>query len=197
MARRIPRKAGKGFGFENISSDVRKAAVTALRNAAKEVLNDLAEASPNWSGEFRESWYAETPNGDRGVASASEGGKYSLFSIPQLNVQGRDARGRFTSAAPAGRSELFIGNSSPYATQAMDLEPGDFVYPGFEPAGREEPRGKRIDGIRGKLERGGSNRSTAPLDWYSTYMNGGKFRAAFNRGAKAGFLEPRNRPNPT
>lgn len=196
-ARRRPaRKAGKGFGIEAISDDARRAAINALRNAAKEVLNDLSSIGPNWSGKFKENWYVETKDGRRGVRVGTRGSGYQLFNIPQLDPPTRGARGRYTAMLPAskGKIELFIGNSSPYATQAMDLEPGDFVYPGFEPAGKEEPRGTRQDGIRGKLKRPGSNRSTAPLDWYSTYMEGGAFRAAFNKGAKAGFLEPVNRP---
>lgn len=197
MARRkAVRKKGKGSGIEKMPEDALSAAIDALRNAAKEVVNDLAAASPNWSGTFRESWYVETSDGRRGVKPTGEGGRYNLFNIPQLKVQGRNARGQFTKAAPIGRGkiELFIGNSSSYATQAMDLEPGGFVYPGFEPAGEEQPRGERQDGIRGKLKKPGKNRSTAPLDWYTTYMEGGAFAAAFKRGAKAGFLTPVNRP---
>jgi hypothetical protein len=196
MARRIQRKAPKGFNndFGNLSNDIRRAAVSALRNAAKEVLNDLAERSPNWSGAFRQSWYVETPDGKRGAKAGGEGGKYSLFNIPELNTRGRDARGQFSATAPTARTELFIGNFVSYATQAMDLDPGDFIYPGFEPKGPEQPRGERQEKIRGKLQPPGDNRSTAPLHWYSTYMNGGEFRAAFNRGAKAGFLEARNPP---
>jgi hypothetical protein len=196
MVRRIPRKTKKKLNndFRNMPEDIRRDAVNALRNAAKEVLNDLAQASPNWSGTFKKSWYVETPDGKRGARSGSNDGTYNLFNIPQLNTQGRNARGQFASTAPTSRSTLFIGNSVDYATQAMDLEPGDFFYPGFEPAGPERPRGERQQGIRGFLKAPGGNRSTAPLDWYSTYMNGGQFRAAFNRGAKAGFLEARNRP---
>ena len=196
MARRVSRRAPKGFNndFSKLSNDVRRAAVAALRNAAKEVLNDLAERSPNWSGSFRQSWYVETPSGKRGARAGGEDGKYSLFNIPELNVRGRNARGQFSAAAPTSRTELFIGNSASHATQAMDLDPGDFIYPGFEPKGPEQPRGERQEKIRGMLQSPGKNRSTAPLDWYSNYMNGGEFRAAFNRGAEAGFLEARNRP---
>jgi hypothetical protein len=196
MARRAPRRAGKGNDLRNLAPDVRRIAVDALRNAAKEVLNDLGEISPNWGGAFRESWYVETADGKRGVRPTGENGKYSLFNIPQLNVRGRDVRGRFTSAPPTSKTQLFIGNSAPYAQEAMDLIPGDFEYPGFEPAGQEQPRGARQNGIRGDLRAPGKNRSTAPLDWYSTYMGGGAFTAAFNKGAKAGFLEARNRPRP-
>ena len=207
MARRIPRKKGKGFGLERISDDIRAAANQALRNAAKDVLNDLADKSPNWSGVFRGSWYVETSDGKRGVKSGSDG-KYNLFNIPQLNVQGRGAGGRFTSVpASRGKIELFIGNSAPYATQAMDLEP--YEYPQLEkgqslppPKGSIYEHGYRPEGgMRGDVVPAGfgdganpPNRSTAPLDWYSTYMNGGAFRAAFDKGARAGFLEPVNRP---
>jgi hypothetical protein len=213
MAKRTPRrrptrKTGKGFGIEAISDDARRAAINALRNAAKEVLNDLSSIGPNWSGRFKQNWYVETANGTRGKAGG-EPGRYNLFNIPQLLTQGRDARGRFTSALPAskGKIELFIGNSSPYARQAMDLEP--YEYPNL-------PKGKRLPppkgpiyedgyrpagGMRGEIEPQGfgddarpPHRSTAPLDWYSTYTEGGAFRAAFNKGAKAGFLEPVNKP---
>jgi hypothetical protein len=211
MARRIARRAGKGFGndLRNLAPDIRRIAVDALRNAAKEVLNDLAEISPNWGGAFRQSWYVETPDGKRGVKPTGEDGKYNLFNIPVLNVQGRDARGRFTSTPPTSKTQLFIGNSAPYATQAMDLEP--YEYPNL-PKGKRlpPPKGKiyedgvrPADGMRGDVQplgfgddRPPPNRSTAPLDWYSTYMAGGAFRAAFNKGAKAGFLEARNRPRP-
>jgi hypothetical protein len=212
MARRIQRKAAKGFNndFSRLSNDVRRAAVGALRNAAKEVLNDLAERGPNWRGGFQESWYVETPTGKRGVKAGGEGGKYNLFNIPELNVRGRDARGRFSATAPTARTELFIGNSAPHATQAMDLEP--YEYPMLDKGQRLPPpkgsiyeHGYRPDGgMRGDVTPAGfgdsanpPNRSTAPLDWYSSYMNGGEFRAAFNRGAKAGFLEARNKPRPT
>jgi hypothetical protein len=197
MARRKrPVKKGKGFGIEKMAEDVRDAAINALRNAAKEVVNDLAAASPDWSGEFKENWFVETADGKRG-RPGGEGGKYSLFNIPQLKAQGRNAKGQFTAAKPisAGKVELFIGNSSPYAQEAMDLIPGKFFYPGFEPQGNVVARGKRQDDIRGKIGQGrGNNRSTAPLDWYTTYMEGGAFTAAFNKGAKAGFLVPVNRP---
>lgn len=194
--RKRPMKKGKGFGIEKMADDVRDAAINALRNAAKEVVNDLASIGPNWSGEFRQDWYVATKDGKRGAQARGEDGRYTLFNIPQIKVQGRDARGRFTSSLPAstGKIELFINNASPYARVAMDLEPGDFSYPGFEPNGQVVARGTRQDNIRGKVEGSGNNRSTAPLDWYSTYMEGGAFTAAFNKGAKAGFLVPTNRP---
>jgi hypothetical protein len=112
-----------------------------------------------------------------------------LFNIPLLKTQSRNLGGRFTTFLPTKLDglELLIGNSSFYATQAMDLEPGEFFYPGFEPKGQEEPRGRRVNRIRGNLKKPGANRSTAPFNWYATYMEGGAFAAAFTKGARAGF----------
>jgi hypothetical protein len=195
MAKKLKKKS-EGPGIEQMTDDIRAAAIGALRNAAKDVLNDLSSISPNWSGDFRASWYVETSDGKRGVKPSGDNGKYNLFNIPMLRIQGRNSRGQFTSKLPAnaGKIELFIGNSSQYAQEAMDLVPGGFEYPGFGPEGAVIATGLRQEGIRGKLKGSGRNRITAPLDWYTTYMEGGAFTRAFNRGAKAGFLTPINRP---
>lgn len=191
--RRKPRRRGRN-DISQMSEDIQKAAISALRNAAKEVLNDLAEAGPNWGGDFKESWYVETANGERAASSKGPDGKYNLFNIPLLKVRGRDAGGRFATALPGniGRIELLIGNSSPYAQEAMDLIPGAFAYPGFEPKGEVVKKGKRFNEIRGDIRGKGNNRSTAPLHWYDTYMGGGAFSAAVKRGARAGFIRPVN-----
>jgi hypothetical protein len=194
MARqRRPARRGKN-NIAKMSDDIKEAAISALRNAAKETLNDLAEASPNWGGDFRESWYAETGDGKRAKQNRGEDGKYNLFNIPTLKIQGRNAKGQFTSGIPAniGKLEILIGNSSPYAQEAMDLIPGVFAYPGFEPKGEVVARGKRRNEIRGDVSGRGNNRITAPLDWYTTYMEGGAFKAAVKRGARAGFIRPMN-----
>lgn len=192
--RRRPARRGKN-DISKMSEDIQRAAISALRNAAKEVLNDLAQAGPAWSGEFRESWYVETADGERAASSKGPDGKYNLFNIPLPGKQGRSARGQFTKASlPSniGKIELLIGNSSPYAQEAMDLIPGQFFYPGFEPKGQVVAKGKRYNEIRGNVRGSGNNRSTAPLHWYDTYMGGGAFSAAVKRGARAGFIRPVN-----
>lgn len=191
--RRKPRRRGKN-DISQMSEDIQKAAISALRNAAKEVLNDLAEAGPNWKGNFRESWYVETADGKRAVRIGGNNGKYNLFNIPLFGEQGR-VKGRFAPVPipkNIGKLELLIGNSSPYAQEAMDLIPGDFAYPGVEPKGEVVKRGVRFKRIRGDVRGKGNNRSTAPLHWYDTYMGGGAFSAAVKRGARAGFIRPVN-----
>jgi hypothetical protein len=188
-----------------MSEDIQKAAISALRNAAKEVLNDLAEAGPAWSGEFRDSWYVETTDGERGVKVGGDDGKYNLFNIPLLSKQGRSARGQFTKARPPsniGSIELLIGNFSPYAQEAMDLIPGKFIRQESDPIKAPVDVGVRFGKFRGDvrslsteeiLERGKKpSFSTAEPKWYDTYMGGGAFSAAVKRGARAGFIRPVN-----
>jgi hypothetical protein len=203
--RRKPMKKGKGFGLEKMSDEIRDAAFTALRNAAKEVVNDLAAISPAWGGDFRDSWYVETADGKRGARPGGKDGKYNLFNIPLLKTQGRNAKGQFTSAMPASGSkvELFIGNSSPYAQEAMDLIPGKFIRQEEDPIKAPVAIGRRVGKYRGDvkkmsteeiLERGKRPAmSTAKKDWYDTYMGGGEFKTAIKKGAKAGFLIPVNK----
>jgi hypothetical protein len=200
MARRKgPVKKGKGFGIEKMADDVRDAAINALRNAAKEVVNDLAAIGPAWSGEFRQDWYVETADGKRGVQARGEDGRYNLFNIPQLKVQGRNAKGQFASK-PMGvdKIELFIGNSSPYAQEAMDLIPGKFQRQEEGPIKEPVTVGRRVGRFRGDVKEMSTDEilesgkrpavSTAQKDWYTNYMEGGAFKAAFQKGAKAGFI---------
>jgi hypothetical protein len=191
--RRKPRRRGKN-DISQMSEDIQKAAISALRNAAKEVLNDLAEAGPNWDGDFRNSWYVETGDGKRAVKNRGKNGQYYLFNIPLFGEQGR-ARGQYAPVPipkNIGKLELLIGNAAPYAQEAMDLIPGIFEAD-TPPKGEIVARGKRQRGIRGDIKPGkGNNRSTAPLHWYDTYMGGGAFSAAVKRGARAGFIRPVN-----
>ena len=203
--RRKSMKKGKGFGLEKMSDEIRDAAFTALRNAAKEVVNDLAAISPAWGGDFRDSWYVETADGKRGARPGGKDGKYNLFNIPLLKTQGRNARGRFTSSLPTSgnKVELLIGNSSPYAQEAMDLIPGKFIRQEEDPIKTPVAIGRRVGRYRGDVEEMSTDAivesgkrpamSTAEKGWYSNYMEGGEFKAAIKKGAKAGFLIPVNK----
>lgn len=202
--RRKPRRRGKN-DISQMPEDIKIAAVNALRNAAKEVLNDLAKTGPAWSGEFRDSWYVETANGERATKVGGEDGRYNLFNIPLLKVERRNARGQFAKAgAPSnvGNIELLIGNFSPYAQEAMDLIPGKFIRQESDPIKEPVDVGVRFGKFRGDvkslsteeiLERGKKpSFSTAEPKWYDTYMGGGAFSAAVKRGARAGFIRPVN-----
>lgn len=131
--------------------------------AAEEIVIDLQEAGPVWSGRFANSWQIETTDGRRTSGSGSPG-------LPQ----------RVPAPLLSGRGFAFddsvytISNFSTYADQARDLTEGRYIDPGTTPL-KEYDRGTRVSGIRGDLigDDEGPNRSTAPLDWYATYLRGG------------------------
>ena len=154
------------------------------REATKEVMNGLAEEGPVWSGKFRDSWVAE------GKGAKTKGGKvgaypYSLWNVPKLSITLKELN-------RAKRIE--IRNTTTYAAIAMDKEPGVYKFPGFEPIKNKNQffeRGTRVSGLRGDIETGkGNNRSTAPLDWYKTFISGGKYTQALERGIRLARVRP-------
>tara|TARA_Y100001963_G_scaffold120611_1_gene168600 strand:+ start:45 stop:593 length:549 start_codon:yes stop_codon:yes gene_type:complete len=148
-----------------------------LRTVTRNVMNDLAEAGPVWTGEFRDSWIATS----MGTGGTGTGGSYpyQLKDVPELPI---------TKKEQNRKSKIVISNLADHAAIAMDLEESDYEYPGQEPEGDIVFRGTRQSGIRGdigpKEKDGGDNRATAPLHWFTTYIQGGKFKNAIARGIR-------------
>ena len=160
-------------------NDIEKATVEAARNAAVDIMNNLAEAGPAWTGRFSSAWYA-IPAGDTPGGPRSEGRiyKYDLRNVPATRFK-------------AGTLYQII-NGMDYADQAQDLVPFDPPEERLR-RGALDPerieRGERPEGgMRGELLSGGlGNRRTAPLDWYLTYINGGALKRDLSNGVKRGF----------
>lgn len=160
--------------------DIRELINTAARFAAVEIMNDLAEAGPEWSGEFQDSWIA-IPIGTGAAGSTGGGYPYTLSDVPRLS----------TSIKETARVRKFeIVNTQPYAAIALDLEPGKFIKIG-RPAGNVVAIGTRQNGIRGNVSGDGRAESTAPLDWYTSYLDGGGMARALERGVTFGFKDRR------
>ena len=161
--------------LRDLERDAYKWANNLARNAAKEIMNGLAEAGPEWSGEFKNSWVADSP-----AAGQSTGGyPYSLRDIPQLPL---------TKKEVMRRTKFVVRNTAEHAAIAMDLADvprEEFTYPGTPPKGTVVARGSRPDvGKRGDVSGTGKSSSTAPLDWYANYTQGGKMQKALERGIK-------------
>ena len=131
--------------------------------AAEEIVVDLQEAGPVWSGKFSNSWQIETTDGRR---TAGDGGPGLPRRIPAPLLSGR--------GFAYDDVKYTISNFASYADEARDLVEGTFTDPGTIPL-KEYDRGIRVSGYRGDLvgDDEGPNRSTAPLDWYTTYARGG------------------------
>jgi len=171
-----------------LSTDVRDLINTLARFAAVEIMNDLAEAGPEWSGKFKDNWVA-VPIGKGASGSTGGGYPYTLKDVPLLSA----------SIKEIARVKKFeIVNISSYAPYALDLEQGVFFTPreNLRPIGRVVETGKRPQGphFRGDVRgfgSGGNARSTAELDWYSTYASAGKMQQSLSRGVLFGFESKR------
>ena len=168
--------------IDDFEVKVRSKIQKTVRIVTRNVMNDLAEAGPVWTGEFRDSWVATS----MGTGGTGTGGSYpyQLKDVPELPVTKRETN---------RKTKITIGNLAKHALIAMDKKESDYEYPGQEPEGDIVLRGTRRSGIRGdigtKEKDGGDNRATAPLDWLPTYIRGGKFQRSIARGIKLTLLE--------
>jgi hypothetical protein len=178
MARRI---GTRRQDVRNLVPDALNAINQATRLAAVEIMNDLGKLGPAYSGEFRDSWVA-VPVGTG--ASGRVGGEYpyQISDVPELSLSRREV---------ARATKFSIENTQPYAEYALDLKEGRFYPPDeFEPLKRPVKEGSRAGGLtkRGDVRSGdGEAKSTAQLDWYADYVNGGGLSKALERGVKLGF----------
>lgn len=178
MARRI---GTRRQDVRNLVPDALDAINQATRLAAVEIMNDLGKLGPAYSGEFRDSWVA-IPIGSG--ASGRTGGEYpyQISDIPELSLSRREV---------ARATKFTIENTQPYAEYALDLKEGRFYPPDeFGPLKIPVAEGSRASGLtkRGDVKTGdGEAKSTAELDWYVNYVNGGGLTNALERGVKLGF----------
>lgn len=171
-----------------LGRDIQDLVSKAARQAAVNIMNDLAEAGPVWSGKFQDSWVATPARGGGGGGGSYP---YSLNDVPEIKLSLAQAR----SALLPGGKTYTIENTQPYAAYALDLEEGVFRGIGF--AGRPEGRivaqgtrnGGNVPGIRGDVstDAEGEAISTAPKDWYTTYINGGEMEKALELGVRTAF----------
>ena len=155
------RRPGAGKkGLDRLVPDIQRRQNIQARIATSRVVNAVTEISPNYSGKFRTRWLAD-PIGNA-AEPAQEGGFVPKLSQPKA---GTDPQRGYS-----------IRNESPYAAEAMDLEPGLFVKPKGVPEPDEADivvRGIRDEGytIRGDVDEDpeGGSVSTAERDWYENY----------------------------
>lgn len=161
-------------GFEELARWADRAAVNLLykgrAKAAENVIADLQELGPAWTGRFSNSWRISTPTGNQ---SGGSGQKGQPVPVKAPSLTGADVRTKLLG------SPFRIDNTADYADVATDKKEGKFINPKEKPI-KEVSYGKRDNDIRGEpypnpSSRGtkGPNRATAPLDWFETYVKGG------------------------
>lgn len=176
------RPAARGFAnpLRQMSTDIRKAVGESLREATRRVISELQEAGPAYSGNFRSKWYSQV-----------EGrGNKVFFSVGVPRFTDDQLR--------RGAPTILIGNTAPYAQEAMDLIPGIFIRQEDGPIKSPVSIGVRTGRFRGDVKDASFDEmigrgkkpaiSTAEKNWFTTYMEGGGFSNAFRQGAKTGFI---------
>jgi hypothetical protein len=163
----MARRSTFGRELDRLGQNLDRLAVAAFSRgparASEDIVVDLQEAGPVWTGKFANSWQIETTDGRR-TAGSGAGGTPRRISAPLLSGRG----------FLVDEVRYTISNFSGYADAARDLVESDYIDPGVDPLKNVE-RGERVSGYRGDLilDEDGPNRRTAPLDWYSTYIQGG------------------------
>ena len=172
-------------GFKGFLEEIDRITVSALYHsraaAAENVVKDLQKLGPAWTGKFANSWQIETAtstSGGTGVEGAPQ-------PIKAPRVSGRDVRANLLG------SPFKVKNTAPYADIACDLKPGEFRDPGTDAIKPIARRAVRSGGLRGEPWPKGSgpggsgpNRSTAELDWFVTYTEGGNLQKTVDRAMK-------------
>jgi len=160
--------------------DLEALTIQGAAEAAVQIMNDLVEAGPGYTGDFSSSWYTVPPGKSPGGPRSSSGlYKYTLRNVPKTKFK---TTGVYS-----------IVNTSPYAAEAMDLVPyskGDNI-PDRVVTTKDITTGTREPGAtRGEVTGDGSATSTAPADWWFTFGRGGGLSSSLAKGFKRGFKQP-------
>lgn len=165
--------AKKKNGFLEVAEKLEGAVFYAfkkgLQDSATAVVKDLQKAGPTWSGEFQNSWEIATASkisSGTGAAGPAQTIKAPLLTNNEFKFK--------------PEVKYYIANKAEHADIALDLVP--YVKEADTNIKFGNPRGGKTvlygdrpeGGRRGELEGSGNNRSTAPLDWYATYIRAGK-----------------------
>ena len=143
--------------------------ILGVDRSAQAVVKDLQDAGPSWSGEFANSW--EIASSSQVTSGSGAPGAPQRILAPILTTDEYKLK-------PVVK--YYIANKAPHADVALDLAPyipqlDKNVKFGKPQKSNKLRFGMRPDGgKRGDLTGSGSNRATAPLDWYATYVQGGR-----------------------
>jgi hypothetical protein len=154
--------------------------IVGVAQSAQGVVKDLQELGPSWSGEFANSWEIASESKVSSGTGASGAPQRLLAPIltPKEYKQKPEVK-------------YYIANKSPHADYALDLREGRFFPPENQPtrnpaaaSGKTIRTGSRAlsEHKRGDLTGNGEGQATssAELDWYTTYVRGGKLDKAIS-----------------
>jgi len=154
--------------------------IVGVAQSAQGVVRELQDKGPAWSGEFANSW--EIASASKVSSGGGATGAPQRLLAPILTVD----EFKFSPEV-----KYYIANKAPHADYALDLREGRFSPPANQPerdpaaaSGKTIRSGSRPSSShkRGDLSGNGEGNATssADLDWYSTYVQGGKLDRAIS-----------------
>ena len=133
------------------------------RAGAEQIVNDLKQAGPYWSGHFEEQW--EVRPGDTRIPADSPQPLTARESWQGWEDQTLPLQRRTTPVdIPRGHTQFTIGNRATYRDIAMDLTPGRYAV---------------------------DKNNTADQDWYVRYAQGGDMVKALERATGIASRSPK------
>ena len=151
------------------------------KRAAERIVRELQQEGPSWTGRFSNSWQIEGP--DRLTKGDGQPGEPRPVYTP--SIRGTTA---VRSLLTTNKVIYSISNFSPHSDLARDLVTGNFYRPSETPQTQlgiskwevfNEGRNRNI--LRGQIgggRPGNESSRTAPLDWFTTYLQAGKINEA-------------------
>ena len=147
--------------------------IVGVAQSAQGIVKDLQERGPSWSGEFANSW--EIASESKVSSGSGALGAPQRLLAPILTVEQYKFKPEI---------KYYIANKADHADYALDIKEGRFFPPEAQPfrdtaasAGKTIRTGSRSTNPhkRGNLNStgGGEGTSSAELDWYATYIQGG------------------------
>ena len=177
-------------GLFKLLKELDRVAATTVFNgpkaAAERTVRELQQEGPSWSGKFSNSWQIESPLGGVG-SSKGDGQAGEPRAIFTPTVTGPQVA---KSVLTKDKVVFTISNFAEYTAEATDLVESAFIRPPGQPfpqtqLGRSKFRegdgGREQPSYRGYLGGGNPDRessATADLDWFASYVEGGKLDRA-------------------
>ena len=166
--------------IENLEAGFLAPFIVGVAQSAQGVVKDLQELGPSWSGEFANSW--EIASESKVSSGTGAPGAPQRLLAPILTPKEYKQKPEI---------KYYIANKSPHADYALDLREGRFFPPENQPTrnaaaanGKPIRTGSRAanEHKRGDLSGNGEGQATssAELDWYATYVRGGKLDKAIS-----------------
>jgi len=145
--------ATTGFKLPGFRAYVNRIKNVTAKEAAELIVEELQNAGPAWTGEFRNAWKIVPGTNKRILASKDS--SYSSKERKEFRFKGPETQEQIKAEPLKGRGNngYTIGNQMKYRDIAMDLIP----------SGNGKYRGDR----EGR---------TAPKDWYVKFAEGGRLK---------------------